>query len=90
MATKKSDRLAEVIKEVEALAKRLRADLRRAANETGLTKRLERAAAALRKQAASVAAQVEKYAHEVKLEFSRPLRKAVPKRTAKRAASLRT
>jgi hypothetical protein len=77
MATKRSDRLAEVIREMEALAKRLRADLRRAAREAGLTRNLEKAAAALRKQAAAVAAQVEKYAHEIRMELSKkaPARK---------------
>ena len=80
MPTKKNDRLAEVIKDIEALAKRLRADLRRAARETGLTRNLEKAAIALRKQAAQVAAQVEKYVHELRLELSKP-----PKRPARKA-----
>ena len=90
MANKKTDRLAEVIKEIEALAKRLRADLRRAASEAGLTKNLERAAAALRKQAVAVAAQVEKYAHEVRMELLKsmkaPKKPAAPKRAKKRVA----
>jgi hypothetical protein len=92
MATKKKDRLTEVIKEIEALAKRLRADLRRAANEAGLTKNLERAAAALRKQMASLAAQVEKYVHELRMELSKPMKVvAAPKKAAprKRAAKRR-
>lgn len=82
MATKRHDRLAEVIREIEARARRLRADLRRAARETGFTKNLERAAAALRKQAAVVAEQVEKYAHEIRMELAK-------KGAAKRPASRR-
>ncbi len=93
MATKKNDRLAEVIKELEELAKRLRADIRSAANQAGLTKNLERAANSLRQKAAAVAAQVEKYAHEVRMELSKPAKatakpakKAVAKKAPKRAA----
>jgi hypothetical protein len=89
MATKRGDRLAEVIKELEALGRRLRADIRGVAKEVGLTKNLERAAATLRQKAAAVAAQVEKYAHEVRMELSqpdKPTKKAAPKRSAKRPA----
>jgi len=71
MARRRSERLTAVIREIEALAKRLRADVRRAARETGLTKNLERAAATLRKQAAEVAALVEKYAHELRMELAK-------------------
>jgi hypothetical protein len=85
MAAKKSDRLAEVIREIEALAKRLRVDLRRAARETGLTKNLEKAATALRKRAAMVAAQVEKYAREVRVELSKAPK--TPKRARKRVVA---
>lgn len=81
MATRRHDRLAAVLKEIDTLVKRLRAELRRAARE-GLTKNLERAAAALRKQAAAVAAQVEKYAHELRMELAKGA-------TAKRAAAKR-
>jgi hypothetical protein len=70
MASKKPDRVAEVLREIEALAKRLRTELRRAARETGLTKRLQVAAATLRKRAALAAAQVERYAHELRMELA--------------------
>jgi len=86
MAAKRSDRLAQVIKEIEALVKRLRADLRRAARDSGLTKNLQQAAAALRKQVALLVAQVEKYVHELRMELAKG---AVVKRPAvrrKRAA----
>jgi hypothetical protein len=88
MAAKRHDRLAAVLKELEALAKRLRADLRRAARETGLMKNLERAAAALRKQAALVAALVEKYAHEIRVELAKgaPVKRGAAKRKTMRAA----
>jgi len=81
MTTKRPDRLAEVIKDIEGMAKRLRTELRRAARETGLTRNLERAAAALRKRAAVVAAMVEKYVHELRMELGRA---AVTKRPAAR------
>ena len=84
MATKRGDRLAAVIKEIEALAKRLRTDVRRAAREVGLTKNLEKLAKALRKQAAMAAGQVEKYAHELRMELSKVprARKAMKRRAA--------
>lgn len=82
MAVKRQDGLTAVIKDIEALARRLRADLRRAARETGLTKNLEKAAATLRKRATLVAARVEKYAHEVRMDLAK-------KGAAKRPASRR-
>lgn len=81
MTRKRPDRLAEVIKEIEAIAKRLRAELRRAARETGLTKNLQQAAAMLRKQAALLAALVEKYVHELRMELAK---RTVVKRPAAR------
>jgi hypothetical protein len=84
MATRRQARLTEVIKNLEALARRLRADLRRAARETGLTRNVERAAAALRKQAAMVAAQVEKYVHELRMELAKG---AAPRRPVARRRS---
>jgi hypothetical protein len=86
MAAKRPDRLAEVIKEIEALAKRLRADLRRVARETGLTKNLEQAAAALRKQAVLLVAQVEKYVHELRIELAKGAAVKRPAARRKRAA----
>jgi hypothetical protein len=81
MTTKRRDRLAEVIKEIEAMAKRLRTELRRAARDAGLTRNLEKAAAALRKQVALVAALVEKYVHQLRMELAKG---AVVKRPAAR------
>jgi endonuclease III len=71
MTTKRRVRLTEVIKEIEALAKRLRTELRSVVRKSGLTKNLEQAAAALRKQAALLVAQVERYVHELRMELAR-------------------
>ena len=81
MARKPHDRLTEVIDEIEALAKRLRTDLRRVARETGLAKNLQRAAEALRKRAIQVAALVERYAHSLRVELAK---RAAPRRPAAR------
>ena len=64
---KRSDQVGTVIAEVESVAKSLRAGLRKRA--TTLPKELKAMAAHLRKQAACAAAQVEKYAHEIRLEL---------------------
>jgi hypothetical protein len=82
MTKKRPDRLTKVIVEIESMAKRLRADLRRAVRETGLTKNLQRAAAALRKQAALIAALVEKYVHELRMELAKGT--AMPRHAARR------
>jgi hypothetical protein len=83
MTKKRPDRLTEMIVEIEAMAKRLRAELRRAVRATGLTKNLEQAAAALRKQAALMAALVERYAHELRIGLFKGA--AVPRRAARRS-----
>ena len=68
MATKKrSDQIGKLITEVEAQAKRLRAGIRKRA--AALPKELKTMAARLRKAAAHAAAQVEKYAHEIRVEL---------------------
>lgn len=83
MPTKKRDRITDLIKEVEALAKRLRADIRKRAKATGVPKNLQAAADRLRKQAAMVAGMVEKYAHELRKELEGGSKPA--KRTARKA-----
>jgi len=83
MPTKKRDRIADLIKEVEALAKRLRADIRKRAKATGVPKNLQAAADRLRKQAAMVAGMVEKYAHELRKELEGGSKPA--KQTARKA-----
>lgn len=69
MTTKGPDRLTTLIREIEALANRLRGDLRRAVRHAGLTRNLERLAKMLRKQVALVAAEVERRAHDLRLEL---------------------
>ena len=81
MAKTRTDRLGRVIRDIETVVKRLRAELRRAARGTAMTRNLEKIAALLRKRAALVAAQVERYVHELRLELTR---RAVPVRTAAR------
>lgn len=96
MEHKRSDRIAELIKDVESIAKRLRADVRKRAKALGLTKNLQSLADQLRKRAATVAGQVEKYAHEIRKDLEgkpvpakrrrTPARKAKPKAAVPRLA----
>lgn len=85
MATKKrgQDRIGALVREVEALAKRLRADIRKRAREAGLEKRLRVTADRMRKLAANIAGQVEKYAHEIRKELE-PGAKPAKRPTAKK------
>lgn len=78
------DRIRELVGDVEAAAKRLRGEIRKRAQETGLLKNLQSAANQLRKQAAAAAAQVEKYAHELRRELEKG-GKAPAKRKARPA-----
>ena len=84
MATKKQgDRVGAVIAEVEALAKRLRTDIRKRADAAGLLKNLKSMADQLRKRAAKAAAQVEKYVHELRKELeagAKPAKRSKPKK----------
>jgi hypothetical protein len=66
-----NDRITQLVREVESVAKQLRTEIRKRVQETGILKRLEQTANQLRKQAATVAAQVEKYAREVRQELER-------------------
>lgn len=88
MTTKRSDRLAEMIREIEVIARRLRSDLRRAARETGLTTNLEKAAATLRKRVAALMAQLEKYIHGLRVELAsaKVAKRPAARRRAARAA----
>lgn len=81
MTRRRPDRLREVIGEIEALVKRLRAELRRAARDTAVARNIGEIATRLRKRAAVVAAQVERYLHELRIEL---VRGAVPARGAAR------
>jgi hypothetical protein len=91
MAPKKamtpSDRLNALIKDVEALARRLQTDIRKRVQAAALLKNLQSAANRLRKQAAAAAAQVEKYVRELRKDLersSKPAKRAKPVRKAKK------
>ena len=78
---KKGNELTAMIAEIEALAKRLRGELRRVARNTGLIKNLEQAVAMLRKRAAQIAELVEQYVHELRMELAKG---ATPRKTPMR------
>jgi hypothetical protein len=86
MATKKrSDEVGAIVADVEALAKRVRAGVRK--QKTALPKDLKVMAGRLRKRAAHAAGQVEKYVHEIRLDLEGKTK--VKKATAKRPARKR-
>jgi hypothetical protein len=90
MAKRRGDRISELIKDVESSAKRLRADVRKRANATGLLKNLQTAAEQLRKRAAAAAGQVERYVHELRKELEGSAGQAARKaKSARRSASAR-
>jgi hypothetical protein len=83
------ERLASLIKDVEKAAKQLRSDIRKRA--AAAPKNMETAAARLRKGAADIAGQVEKYVHDVRVglegkKTGRPTRTAKRKPAARRKA----
>ena len=62
-------RISSLIRDVEAAARRLRSDIRKRANPAAIQKNLESAASELRKLAANAAAQVEKYAGQLRKDL---------------------
>jgi len=80
----KRDRVAALIAGVEALAKRLRADIRKRLRAAGLLKNIQTTADRLRKRATAAAAQVEKYVHEIRRELEGGVKPAKPVRPKKR------
>lgn len=88
MPTKKPGGIADLVSEVEKIAKRLRVEIRRAARTAGVERTLRAAARNLRHRAADVAEQVEKYAHEIRVELAGAPRRTRP-RAKKRVASKR-
>jgi hypothetical protein len=87
MAKNVRDRLSIVIDEVEAIAKQLRGDICKAATSTGLARSIGAAARRLQKQAAQIALQVERYAHELRLGLEGSSRKPARRRRRTKAAS---
>lgn len=85
MAVKKSRaQIGTLVGDVEALAKRLRVAIRTQA--AAVPKELKILATRMRKQAALAAAQVEKYAHEIRMELEAgaPKRRSAKSSRAKR------
>lgn len=80
MAAGPRERLATLIRDVEKAARQLRNDIRKRAQAA--PKNMEAAASALRKGAAEIAGQVEKYLHDLRVGLEG--RKAAPRRAAKR------
>jgi hypothetical protein len=82
MTQKRRDEVRSLIEEVEGLAKGLRSSLRKQA--AALPKDLKALAGRLRKRAAHAAGQVEKYAHEIRIELENGKKKpGRMKRTAR-------
>lgn len=78
------DSIRTMMHEVEAIAKDVRASVRKRAKEAGLTQNLHKAAKQLREGAAKAAAQVEKYAHTLRTELEKKPAARPHKRGAKR------
>jgi hypothetical protein len=90
MATKKQgDRVGAMVADVEALAKRLRTDIRKRAEAAGLLKNLRAMADQLRKRAARAAAQVEKYVHQIRMELEAAGKSAKPAKRKKAKPKVR-
>lgn len=87
------ERTRALIAEVESLARRLRADLRRRIEASIVVRQLERAAAQLRTRAAAAAGQIERHARRLRVDLERTTRPprgtAVPAKR-RRAAPRRT
>ena len=82
-----ADRINRLIREVEGLAKRLQTDIRKRVQAGRLLKNLQAAADQLRKRAATAAAQVEKYVHQLRTELERgakPAKRAKASRKPKK------
>ena len=83
MAKKRQHQITKFIKEMEATAKRLRADVGKRA--AGLDKKLHKAAAQLEKRAKAVSSNVRKHAVALKKELAETARKPARKaRTRKK------
>ena len=80
MAAGPRERLAALIRDVEKAASQLRADIQKRAQAA--PRSMEAAAMRLRKGAADIAGQVEKYVHDLRvgLEGSKPAAKRRPRR----------
>jgi hypothetical protein len=87
MAAKKRPHIiADIVKEVEATAKRIRADVRRMGKDAQLGRGLARMAADLRKGASHVGVQIDRYVREVQSEVKKASKRTAKKTTKRRAA----
>ena len=82
MAAAPRDRLAALIRDAEKALKQLRTDIRKRAQAA--PKSLEEAASRLRKGAADIAGQVEKYVHDLRLNLEGRKPAAAKRRPARR------
>lgn len=87
MAKKQPHIIADIVKEVEATAKRIRTDVRRMGKDAQVGRGLARLAADLRSGAAHVGKQIDRYVREVKAEVkatAKSKKKATKKRATKK------
>jgi hypothetical protein len=87
MAAGPRERLAGLIRDVEKAARQLRADVQKRAQAA--PKRMENAASQLRKAAADIAGQVEKYVHDLRVGLEGRKPKPAAKRTVRRRKTAR-
>ena len=91
MAKRKPHVIADIVKEVEATAKRIRADVRRMGKNAPVGRGLARLAADLRKGAGQVGVQIDRYVREVRAEVKAAAKKtAAKKRGAKKRPAAKT
>jgi hypothetical protein len=69
------DRVAALMKDVEAHARKLRTDVEKAVATMGLQKKLKVGARKLRKQAAAAAKQLEKHVQQLRKDIQAAMRK---------------
>jgi hypothetical protein len=82
--TKRCELARGLIAEIEALAKRVRAEVVRATRDRGRTRNFEMAR--LRKEGLKVAELIEQYVHALRMELMRPATAPRRARRVKRAA----
>ena len=87
MAAGPRERLAGLIRDVEKAAKQLRADVQKRAQAA--PRSMEAAARQLRKGAADIAGQVEKYVHDLRVGLEGRKPKSTAKRTTTRRKTTR-
>ena len=84
MPGKRTDQIAKMIKEMEGVAKKLRAGLRKRVRGASIQKRLKRAATNLRKHAGAITRQVERHVRELRKDLAKGGKKRTTRRPARR------